>query len=404
MKRLLFVFFVVIVVLPHIVSAQMTAPMPITDTAKRIDTTKKPGFTLKTISMTPVYVLSMNDNAMIDTAKQFHAAEPLIDSCYYPGEKHLSNIRQLTFEGENAEAYLSPDDKYITFQARGKYPNTCDQIYMMPITGGRAKRISSGVGRTTCSYFLPGGDKILFSSTLGMYNGACPPEPDMSQGYVWPIYRGYDIYVSDTNGKLVSRLTDDTLYYDAESTISPKDDRIVFTSTRSGNIDLFSMKLDGTDVKQLTHEEGYNGGAWYSPDGSEIVYRASRPMGDELTEFRDLLKKGLVKPHSLEIYVMNADGSNQRKVTNLSGASFAPYFMPDGKHIIFSSNYLNPTGPNFDLFMINKDGTGLERITYGGGFNSFPMFTKDGKKLVFCSNRNGSRPHETNIFVADWVE
>jgi TolB protein len=404
MTRFFFVFFVVMVFFASVTSAQMTAPQPITDTAKKIDTTKKLGFSLRTLSMTPVYVLSMKDNAMIDTSAQFHDAQLLPDSCYYAGEKHLKNIRQLTFGGENAEAYLSPDEKYITFQARGIYSNSCDQIYMMPLTGGHAKRISSGVGRTTCSYFLPSGDKILYSSTLGMYNSACPPEPDMSQGYVWPIYRAYDIYVADTNGKLVSRLTDDTLYYDAESTISPKGDRIVFTSTRSGNIDIFSMKLDGTDVKQLTHEEGYNGGAWYSKDGSEIVYRASRPLGDELTEFRDLLKKGLVKPHQLEIYMMNADGSNQRKVTNLGGASFSPYFMPDGKRIIFSSNYLDPNGRTFDLFIINKDGTGLERITYGGGFNSFPMFTKDGKKLVFCSNRNGTLPHETNIFVADWVE
>jgi len=404
MNRIIFVFFITLVLFPAIVSAQMTAPMSITDTSKKVDTSRQPAFTLKTLSMTPVYVLSMNDNAMIDTAKQFHVAQPLPDSCYYAGEKHLRNIRQLTFEGENAEAYFSPDEKYISFQARGKYPNTCDQIYMMPITGGWAKRISGGVGRTTCSYFLPSGNKILYSSTLGMFNGACPPEPDFSQGYVWPIYKGYDIYVADTDGKVVARLTDDTNYYDAESTISPAGDKIIFTSTSSGNIDLFSMKLDGSDVKQLTHEQGYNGGAWYSPDGKEIVYRASRPKGDELTEFRDLLKKGLVKPHSLEIYVMNADGSNQRKVTNLGGASFSPYFMPDGKHIIFSSNYLDPNGRAFDLFTIKKDGTGLERITYGGGFNSFPMFTKDGKKLIFCSNRNGSQPHETNIFVADWVK
>ncbi len=275
---------------------------------------------------------------------------------------------------------------------------------MMPLDGSRVKRISNGAGRTTCSYFLPGNDKILYSSTQGMYSGLCPPEPDFSKGYVWPLYKGYDIYVADTNGKVIRQITFDTLYYDAESTVSPKGDRIVFTSTRSGDIDLYSMKLDGTDPKQLTHEEGYDGGAYYSPDGSEIVYRASRPTGDELTEYRTLLKQGLVKPTKLEIYVMNADGSNKRQVTHLNAASFSPYWAPDGQHIIFSSNYLDPKGRNFDLFMIKKDGTGLERITYGGGFNSFPMFTRDGKKLVFCSNRNGSHPHNTNIFVADWVE
>ncbi len=385
---------------PCIASAQITSP--IRDTSKKADTTKKV-FTLKTLGFSPIYSATKQDNAAIDTARQFRGTHPLPDSCYYAGEKHLKNIRQLTFEGENAEAYFSPDDKFLTFQAHGTKPGTCDQIYMMPLDGSRVKRISTGAGRTTCSYFLPGDDKILYSSTQAMYGGSCPTEPDFSKGYVWPLYKGYDIYVADTNGKVLRQLTFDTLYYDAESTISPKGDRIVFTSTRSGNIDLFSMKLDGSDLKQLTHEEGYNGGAYYSPDGNEIVYRASRPAGDELKEYRSLLKQGIVKPTTLEIYVMNADGSNKRQVTHLGGASFAPYFMPDGEHIIFSSNYLDPKGRAFDLFTIKKDGTGLERITYGGGFNSFPMFSRDGKTLVFCSNRNGSHPHNTNIFVADWA-
>ncbi len=377
---------------------------PIADTSKKVDTTKKHVLTGRMLGMSPIYDFSTHDNAAIDMAKQFSGARPLPDSCYYAGEKHLKNIKQLSFEGENAEAYLSPDDKFITFQAHGKKPGTCDQIYMMPLDGSRVKRISNGAGRTTCSYFLPGGNKILYSSTQGMYGGSCPTEPDFSKGYVWPLYKGYDIYVADTNGKVLRQITFDTLYYDAESTISPKGDRIVFTSTRSGDIDLYSMNLDGTHPKQLTHEEGYDGGAYYSPDGSEIVYRASRPEGDELTEYRDLLKQGLVKPTKLEIYVMNADGSNKRQVTHLGAASFSPYWAPDGEHIIFSSNYLDPKGRAFDLFMIKKDGTGLERITYGGGFNSFPMFTRDGKKLVFCSNRNGSHPHNTNIFVADWAK
>jgi TolB protein len=387
---------------PNIASAQATGP--ITGAAPKADTTKKHVLTGRMLGMSPIYDFSTHDNAAIDMSKQFPGARTLPDSCYYAGEKHLKNIKQLSFEGENAEAYLSPDDKFITFQAHGKKTGTCDQIYMMPLDGSRVKRISTGAGRTTCSYFLPGGDKILYSSTQGMYSGSCPPEPDFSKGYVWPLYKAYDIYVADTNGKVLRQITFDTLYYDAESTISPKGDRMVFTSTRSGDIDLYSMKLDGTDPKQLTHEEGYDGGAYYSPDGSEIVYRASRPTGDELTEYRDLLKQGLVKPTKLEIYVMNADGSNKRQVTHLGAASFSPYWLPDGEHIIFSSNYLDPKGRNFDLFMIDKDGTGLERITYGGGFNSFPMFTRDGKKLVFCSNRNGSHPHNTNIFVADWVE
>lgn len=385
-----------------IAMAQSTGP--ITSASQQTDTTKKHVLSGRMLGMSPIYDFSTHDNAAIDMKRQFPGARPLPDSCYYAGETHLKNMQQLSFEGENAEAYLSPDDKFITFQAHGKKPGTCDQIYRMPLDGSRVKRISNGAGRTTCSYFLPGGDKILYSSTQAMYGGSCPPEPDFSKGYVWPLYKAYDIYVADTNGKVLRQITFDTMFYDAESTVSPKGDRIVFTSTRSGDIDLYSMNLDGTEPKQLTHEEGYDGGAYFSPDGSEIVYRASRPEGDDLTEYRDLLKQGLVKPTKLEIYVMNADGSNKRQVTHLGAASFSPYWAPDGQHIIFSSNYLDPKGRAFDLFMIDKDGTGLERITYGGGFNSFPMFTHDGKKLVFCSNRNGSHPHNTNIFVADWIE
>ncbi|MDP4199178.1 MAG: DPP IV N-terminal domain-containing protein [Bacteroidota bacterium] len=362
-------------------------------------------YTLRTLKMSPIYVLSADDNGGIDASRQFAGAKPLPDSCHYIGEQYLQNIMQLTFEGENAEAYLSPDDKYLTFQAHGVKPNTCDQIYMMTIDGKNVKRISTGKGRTTCSYFYPGGDTILYASTHEHYDGACPPQPDMSQGYVWPLDGGYDIYLADTTGKQIGQLTHNEGIYDAEATVSPKGDRIVFTSTRSGDIELWSMKLDGTGLRQLTHEEGYDGGAYFSPDGKEIVYRASRPQGEALTEYRALLKKGLVKPTELEIWVMNADGSNKRQVTHLNAASFAPYWHPDGKRIIFSSNYLDKKHHrDFELFMIDKDGTHLKRVTTGGGFNSFPMFTRDGKKLVFCSNRNGSHPHNTNIFVADWTE
>ena len=381
-----------------IATAQVTAPA---SPSSPPDTTK-PKYSLRMLGMAPIYN-STQDNSGIDMVHQFPGERLLPDSCHYAGEKHFGTVEQLSFEGENAEAYLSPDDKLLTFQAHGKNPASCDQIFMMPIDGSRVKRISNGSGRCTCSYFLPSEDKILYSSTQAASNGACPTPPDFSKGYVWPLYKSYDIYVSDTNGHVVSQITFDTSFYDAESTISPKDDRIVFTSTRSGDIDLYSMNLNGTQPKQLTNEVGYDGGAYYSPDGSEIVYRASRPTDSELTEYQELLKQGLVKPTKLEIYVMNADGTNRRQVTHLGGASFAPNWAPDGEHIIFSSNYLDPKGRAFDLFMIKKDGTGLERITYGGGFNSFPMFTRDGRKLVFCSNRNGSHPHNTNIFVADWL-
>ena len=386
--------------------AQVTGPDQKGTTKSAAGTaTDTSGYTIKTLKIAPItrYEMPKHDNAGIDSAKQFRGSHPLPDSFYYAGEKHLKNIRQLTFEGENAEAYLSPDDQWISFQAHGKAEKECDQIFTMKLDGSGVHRISQGIGRTTCSYYLPGQDKILYASTQGG-DGLCPPEPDMSKGYVWPLYGTYDIYVADLKGNPLGRLTSNENCYDAEATISPKGDKIIFTSTRAGNIDLYSMNLDGSAVTRLTDEPGYNGGAFYSLDGSQIVYRASRPQGDELKEFKDLLKQGLVRPHQLEIMVMDADGSNKHQVTSLHGASFAPFFHPDGKRIIFSSNFKDPKGRAFDLFMIHTDGTGLEQITFGGAFNSFPMFTRDGKHLVFCSNRNGSHPHNTNIFVADWVE
>lgn len=323
------------------------------------------------------------------------------DTLIYPNEKHFKNMKMLTHGGQNAEAYFSFDGTRLIFQSiRSGYK--CDQIYTMNIDGSNVKMVSNGKGRTTCSYFYPDGKHILYSSTF-LGGDDCPPQPDFSQGYVWPLYDTYDIFYADTSGNIIKQMTTEK-GYDAEATISPKGDKIVFTSTRNGDIDLYSMNLDGSDVKQLTHKLGYDGGAYYSYDGSMIVYRASRPKTDEeVKEYKDLLAKGLVKPTTLEIYVMNADGSNVRQLTNLNAASFAPYFFPDDKRVIFASNVGDPKGRTFELYAVNIDGTGLERITYGDTFASFAMFSMDGKKFVFCSNRFGSVPHETNVFICDWV-
>ncbi|MEO6938957.1 MAG: hypothetical protein ABI444_02275 [Candidatus Kapaibacterium sp.] len=370
-----------------------------------VDTTKAPApvYSIKNVKIS-VQGFDHQDNAVLDIPHQFRGAQPLPDSLRIPEEKHLKNIRQLSFDGENAEAYLSPDGIHVSFQARGPEAGSCDQIYTMTLDGRDVKRISDGKGRTTCSYYLPSGDKILYASTKGALGGSCPPEPDFSKGYVWPLYPYFDIYVADTSGKEIGRLTQNENFYDAEATVSPVGDKIIFTSTRSGDIDLYSMNLDGTNVTQLTNEEGYDGGAFYSQDGKQIVYRASRPAGDELKEYRELLKQGLIKPHMLEIFLMDADGSHKRQLTHSNAASFAPYFYPDGKRVIFASNMADPKGRDFDLYMIHTDGTGLERITYNKTFDGFPVFTKDGKHLIFCSNRNGANPHNTNIFIADWVE
>lgn len=316
-------------------------------------------------------------------------------------EKHLRNIKQLTFGGENAEAYFSPDGKQLIFQST-RNGRECDQIYTMNVDGSNVKMISTGEGRTTCAYFLPKGGRTLYSSThLG--GKVCPPRPDFSKGYVWSIYPEFDIFTARSDGSDLKRLTT-TAGYDAETTISG-DGRLVFTSTRDGDLDIYTMDANGKNVRRLTNEIGYDGGPFWSRDGKQIVYRAHHPQDEkEKADYVALLKQNLIRPTKLEIWVMSADGSNKRQVTNNGKANFAPFFFPNGKAIIFSSNMDDPKGRNFDLYKINVDRSGLERITTHDTFDGFPMFSPDGKKLVFASNRNAATRGDTNIFIADWVE
>jgi TolB protein len=319
-----------------------------------------------------------------------------------PRERHLANLRQLTDGVQNAEAYFSFDGAKLSFQST-RAPYECDQIFSMNVQGRDLRLLSTGLGRCTCSYFFPDGRHYLYASThLG--GPACPPPPDMSHGYVWAVYPTYDIFTASLDDPAPHRLTD-TPGYDAEATISPRGDRIVFTSVRDGDLDLYTMKLDGTDVRRITREVGYDGGAFFSPDGSKLVWRASRPKpGPEMDEYRKLLAQGLIKPHALDIYVANADGTDARRLTDNGAANFAPFFHPSGKRIIFCSNMDDPARRNFDLYLINLDGTGLERVTYYEQFDGFPMWAPDARTFVFCSNRFDSAPHETNVFLADWVD
>jgi Tol biopolymer transport system component len=332
-------------------------------------------------------------------------------SLVYPGEKHFKNVKQLTFGGDNAEAYWSFDNRQLVFQSNfEKWGLECDQIFVMDpfnddLQNSKPQLISTGLGRTTCAYFLPGDSLIVYASThLG--GEACPPEPERTPGgrYVWPIYDSYDIFVADLQGNQVKQLTSD-VGYDAEATVSPQGDKIVFTSTRTGDLELYIMDIDGSNVIQVTHELGYDGGAFFSPDGSILVFRSSRPKTDEeIKEYKDLLAEGLVQPTNMEIYTVNVDGTDLKQITKLGKANWAPYFHPSGEKIIFSSNHAGERGFEFNLFMINLDGSGLERISQDGVFDAFPMFSYDGKKLVFSSNRNNNGTHDTNLFVADWVD
>ncbi len=323
------------------------------------------------------------------------------DSLRMPLEKHFKNVRQLTFGRQNAEAYFSNDEFKLIFQSE-RDTFQCDQIFSMSTTGEQTTLMSTGTGKTTCSYYLPGDTSFIFASThLG--DPACPPRPDYSKGYVWAIAKTFDIFKSKVGSNKFERMTS-TDGYDAEATVSPKGDKIVFTSVRDGDLDIYTMDLDGKNVKRLTSEIGYDGGPFFSWDGTKIVYRANHPKDTAaVAEYQSLLSEGLVHPSKMEIYVMNADGSNQQKITALNGASFAPFFYPGDKKIIFASNFNDPKGRNFDLYMINTDGSGIEQITYYESFDGFPMFTHDGKKIVFASNRHGAVPGETNIFIADWI-
>jgi len=319
------------------------------------------------------------------------------------GEVHLSNIRQLTFGGQNAEAYFSASGKQLIFQREDSVPGgICDQEYVMNVDGSGVRRVSTGTGRTTCGWFFAHDSRIFYAST-DRASPVCPPRPDYSHGYVWALY-DYDIFAADSDGAHRTQLTDNR-GYDAEGTLSPNGSTIVFTSQRDGDLDIYTMRIDGSRVRRLTRTLGYDGGPAYSPDGKLIVYRAFHPQtAADSAEYRGLLAQHLVQPTRMDLWVMNADGSGQRQITHLAGASFAPAFTPDGKRLIFASNTRQPTTDNFDLYVVNLDGSGLDRVTTSPGFNAFPMFSPDGKQLVWESSRGAKVRHDTNIFIADWVE
>jgi len=335
------------------------------------------------------------------SGKKSVVSEKQAEVTIFEGETHFKNIRQLTFGGENAEAYFSYNADKLIFQSK-RDDLQCDAIFTMDVDGSNVKMVSLGKGATTCSFIAPDYKSIIYASThLG--GDECPSKPDMSKGYVWALYKSYDIFSADPDGSFIVRLTD-TPGYDAEAVYSPKGDKIIFTSVRTGDLELFLMDPDGSNVEQLTDTPGYDGGAFFSLDGEWICWRASRPQGEELTDYVDLLKNGLIRPSKLEIYVMNLKELKPIQLTSNGAANFGPYFHPSGEKVIFVSNMDDPQHRNFEMYMVDINTKEIERLSYNPTFDGFPMFSHDGKKLVFASNRNNSRPHETNIFIADWVD
>lgn len=331
----------------------------------------------------------------------FETGSVAVDSLIDEREVHFANLRQLTYGGQNAEAYFSPDDQRLIFQATPR-DGTCDQQFTMRTDGSDLRLVSTGNGRTTCGYFIPGTDRLLYSSTH-LAGEACPVEPDRSQGYVWGIYPGYDVFEANLDGSDLTRITD-TEGYDAEATLSRDGEWIVFTSTRDDDLDIYKMRPDGSEVTRLTEQVGYDGGPFFSYDGTKIVYRASHPTDEEeLADYQRLLGQDMIRPSQLDIWVMDADGSNKTRLTDNGAANFGPYFFPNGERVIFSSNMGDPTGREFDLYAVDVTSENLERITYAGDFDGFPMFNSDGSQLVFASNRGNELPRETNLFMVDWV-
>lgn len=339
-------------------------------------------------------------------------AQSANDTLHYADERHFSNIRQLTFGGDNAEAYWSYDGKWLVFQRTSpKDGIECDQIFIgkVPEKAGdkfEYKMVSSGKGRTTCAFFTRDGKHIIYASThLG--GDECPPTPDRAKygnKYIWPLYPSYDIFMADLDGNIVKQLTN-AKGYDAEATLSPDGNKMIYTSDKDGDLELYIMDLNTGKEKRITNALGYDGGAWFSPDGKKIIWRASRPKTEaEIKEYKELLAEHLVAPTNMEVWVADADGSNARQVTSFGQANWAPTYMPDSKHIIFASNHEYKRGFPFNLYTVNEDGTGLKKISRDKGFDAFPMFSPDGKKVVFSSNRNNGGTRDTNVFIADWVD
>ena len=351
----------------------------------------------------------MTKSGKVESAKPSHSGmmpfpmEITPESLIFPGEKHFANMKQLTFEGEYAEAYFNSDGTKLIYQGHIGADN-CDQIYIMDLETGESKMVSTGDGVTTCSYFkYPCDDKIVYASTHAA-TPDCLKKTTGGHSVAYRIHSEYDVFLANPDGSDLTPLTD-SWGYDAECAFSPDGTSIVWTSLASGDLELWKMNSDGSHKIRLTDEIGYDGGPFFSSDNRKICYRAYHPTSsDEMAEYKDLIKKDMVKSYPLQLWVMNADGTGKMQVTDNGKTNFCPFFAPGDDRLIFATNYMSESPMDFNLWIVDLDGSNLERLSYSKTFDGFPMFSPDGKKLAFISGRNQKAPRDFNIFICDWVE
>jgi dipeptidyl aminopeptidase/acylaminoacyl peptidase len=344
--------------------------------------------------------------ALVLVGTSLQAEEPVGDE-----RKFLSNIRLLTPEGRRAgEGYFSPDGEHLIFQSEREPGNPFFQIYIRDFDAGKTHRVSPGVGKTTCAFFRPGSDDVLFASTHLDPHAKRKQEQQLADRaagrrprYSWDYDEHYDIFACRRDGRGLQRLTE-AVGYDAEGAYSPDGRLIVFCSMRDQPPadqlseeqkatleqdpalfgEIYLMKADGTEPRRLTDWPGYDGGPFFSPDGKRIVWRHFEPGG-----------------RVAEVYTMKLDGSDRRRLTFLGCMSWAPYFHPSGEYVVFASN--RPGGHKFDLFLVDAKGEKEPvRVTFHDAFDGLPVFSPDGKRLCWTSTRHDPSTRQGQLFLATW--
>ena len=330
-------------------------------------------------------------------------------SAQTPQERDLlSRVRRLTVDGRRAgEGYWAPDSQRLVFQSEREPGNPFYQIYALNLATGDAKRISPGAGKTTCAYFRPGSDQILFASTHHDPRSKALQQEELDfrasgkeRRYAWDYDPEFEIYVASEASGQLTRLTS-TRGYDAEASYSPDGQWIAFSSMRDAYnriltpaeqkqlevdpsyfAEIYIMRADGSGQRRLTNVIGYDGGPFFSPDGTHIVWRRFDAQG-------------LIA----DVWMMQVDGTDATQITHFASMSWAPFIHPSGEYLLFASNKLG--FENFEVYMVDVDGKKEPvRVTYSDGFDGLPVPSPDGRRIAWTSSRGGGR--EGQLFLADW--